>query len=710
MTMIADEPALDSTTPMSTHQSPLVNARIQSTDGSGTRGTIRFCGPIITESGESFDTKKRATSAPASVSTQPQIWYGIEWDDPTRGKHSGYHPSYPDSEIHRLFKVKVDGSGSFMKVKARKVAFARSFLSALREKYVMSLRLRDPKSAAALANIKATVGVDAVGGGMDGEDGDGDDMVIGGKTVETVGWEKIANKLGNLSALKEVALAGMRVGWVSSVRDRVVTATGQPFEELNLNAVADREDPMAVTLEQDEVPGRIQQVCPGIVDLDLSRNLFEKWGDVAWITRELKELSSLRLSYNRFLPLESVAETSPEMHSLLTEGFGTLRILALNYTQLPWSEVEKLAPFLPNLEELYMGFNELTTLGYPDVLETNGNITTKKPAEFPKLRVLSLETNQLTSWNEVSYLVSESFPNLESLFLNSNLIDNISASSTSTSFKCLRYLNLSSNKIPSWSSIHALNSITTLTDMRLKNNPILSVVSTPALEQASTTTTTTMTDSQTSYNAGRDSHMDLIARLGNALSINGSPISKKDRADAELYYLNRVARWIVMVWAAAGAPKPTSGDVGEDQVKINANVPMHLAHALKVYADVIQREHPRFYNLVQVHGMPEIEKPEETTQVLKDRLLEVCFVLCEGGSDLDTTAVKKVLKKVPLAMTMRAVRALAGRVLGVSGKGFRMVGVMDNDKGKKIAVELNDEMREVDYYGLERGDEIRIFC
>jgi tubulin-specific chaperone E len=82
---------------------------------------------------------------------------------------------------------------------------------------------------------------------------------ISGKVVEEVGFDKIRRQLAQLHELKIVIVDGMRV------------------------AVAERGEK------------RIKEVCPKIVELDLSRNLFEYYDEIMNICRELEHLKVLRL-------------------------------------------------------------------------------------------------------------------------------------------------------------------------------------------------------------------------------------------------------------------------------------------------------------------------------------------------------------------------------------------------------------------------------
>lgn len=82
---------------------------------------------------------------------------------------------------------------------------------------------------------------------------------ISGKLVEEVGFDKIRQQLAQLRELKIVLVDGLRI-----------TTAIHPG-------------------------GKISEICPKIVELDLSRNLFESCIVVMRICQELDHLTSLRL-------------------------------------------------------------------------------------------------------------------------------------------------------------------------------------------------------------------------------------------------------------------------------------------------------------------------------------------------------------------------------------------------------------------------------
>ena len=103
-----------------------------------------------------------------------------------------------------------------------------------------------------------------------------DPIEISGKTVQKVGFEKIRQQLAALSELRIVILDGLRIAGIES----------RPW-------IGSQE----LRLQEWE---RVQDQHLMIVDLDLSRNLLEKWADVVGICSTLKSLKSLKVEYVSF--------------------------------------------------------------------------------------------------------------------------------------------------------------------------------------------------------------------------------------------------------------------------------------------------------------------------------------------------------------------------------------------------------------------------
>jgi hypothetical protein len=136
--------------------------------------------------------------------------------------------------------------------------------------------------------------------------------------------------------------------------------------------------------------GEIQELCPQIRDLDLSRNLLADWPEIGRIAKQLPHLESLRLGFNRPAPMTG------EPSQQLMESFPNLFTLALDHTEeISWAQLERLAPCFPRLDSLHFGFNQLAHLSAdrPVLAERFINVT-----------LLNLETNCLADWAEIEPL------------------------------------------------------------------------------------------------------------------------------------------------------------------------------------------------------------------------------------------------------------------------------------------------------------------
>ncbi|KAJ3403861.1 hypothetical protein HDV05_007569 [Chytridiales sp. JEL 0842] len=388
--------------------------------------------------------------------------------------------------------------------------------------------------------------------------------------------------------------------------------------------------------------------------------------DVGKLCSGLPNLESLRLNYNRFIyPLEK---------SLPSDCFGKVRSLALNGTLLTWKDILEVAPYFPTLEELHLGFNEMSVLLIEDSASSTDAIT------FPTLRLLNLECNRLTSWTEVAELTQRHLPALEILFLNENKFEDFEANASQ--FKTLKTLNLSNNSIKTWMCIHSLNTLPSLTHLRLRHNPVLLNLPLPPVPSP-----TPNSASDPTATVGRTSQMELIARLSRLTFLNNAPITPRDRQDAELYYLSRCSQ-LKQDWTSH-FPAASSQWTRQD------------------WDALFESWHPRLKEIAEAQGgMPEAPPASVTSTKLKDRLAVLKIVeRVEGGSGVGRVFEKKVLG----TMTIRSFKVVVGRLVGVKGggAGLRLRAVYQAGEGRgTVEKEMDDEMREVGFYDLGEGDEV----
>ncbi|KAL2002688.1 hypothetical protein VTN02DRAFT_6171 [Thermoascus thermophilus] len=338
-------------------------------------------------------------------------WLGVEWDDPTRGKHSGEHRGV------RYFKCKSKHStaGSFVRP-SRPADKPRGFLEALHEKYASEFEEQLSRQRQAQ---------------RDG-DGDGDpvrlhDLVyFGSKVAEEVGFEKIRKQLAELAELKIVLLDGLRIAGVLASEA----------------AAADESE------KRDAALADIARTCPKIVELDLSRNLLRRWVDVWDICRQLKQLRLLKLNGNRFDVLDT---------NLTFDGITELH---LDEILLSWDEIAALSHQFPSLTSLSASTNQISTISTPlsstirrltlenNEIETLASI--RPLTALPNLERLSLRGNDIRT---VSPGTDDDAP---FRFPRS-----------------LRFLDVSHNRIGSWTFVNALPTLFPgLESLRISDNPL----------------------------------------------------------------------------------------------------------------------------------------------------------------------------------------------------------------------------------------------
>jgi tubulin-specific chaperone E len=169
-----------------------------------------------------------------SLPGQKGDWLGVEWDDSSRGKHDGHFKG------KRLFSPLSPSSSSSSFIRPTRIADgSRTFLEALRFKYA-----RD--------GIQSTL--PRAEGSIE----------ISGKIVEEIGFERVRKQQAILEELKVVVLDGLRI-----------RGAGQDADVARLQS-------------------EIARTCPNILELDVSRNLFENWKDIAVLCAPLTKLRMLK--------------------------------------------------------------------------------------------------------------------------------------------------------------------------------------------------------------------------------------------------------------------------------------------------------------------------------------------------------------------------------------------------------------------------------
>lgn len=341
---------------------------------------------------------------------------------------------------------------------------------------------------------------------------------ISGKEVEEVGFDKIRKQQAGLGELKIVLLDGLCI-------DQQISS------ETLQNALPE-----------------IREVCPKIVELDLSRNLLSQWAPIAAICEQLINLKSLRLDGNRIKSVESEHYERP----FFKRVFEKITILSLDENLLTWEQAVKAFSMFPTLESLALSKNLFGTLAKEPSLDGAHSITT-----------LVMESNDFTAISDLTPLTN--LPNLKRLLLKMNNISTLLSPSSKepapTFPASLSDLDLSHNAISSWAFVNDLNTtFPGLTSLRIARNHLYTNLQAP--DGRSLTP--------------NDGYLLTTARLPKLKSLNYSSISPKDALNASSYYLSLIA--------------------------------MELAFAPEEDSEKIKKRHPRWEELCEEYGEPFIQR------------------------------------------------------------------------------------------------------
>ncbi|KAG4441200.1 hypothetical protein IFR05_003318 [Cadophora sp. M221] len=317
-------------------------------------------------------------------------YLGVEWDD-LKGKHDGIHQG------RRYFTCSSPSltAASFILSSSRTADPEQSFVDAVREKY-----------------------------GTPTTTDDSDEIIISGKTVEEVGFDKIRAQQARLHELKIVLVDGQRVSIAESSALEILT------------------------------------VCPKIEELDLSRNIFDSLAEVARICTELESLKSLRLNGNRFSDVfEDSRLVDANSHA---SAFSKVTDLSMDEMLLDWASVISVVAQFQQLKTLEASMNGFKKLDQSLQVEALTSLTLEYNAfqsladvfvlrDLDSLGVLRLKGNEISKIDEEPYELSK-LPSFG---------------------KQLCYVDISYNAVKEWKFVNDLDHIFPgMTALRLANNPI----------------------------------------------------------------------------------------------------------------------------------------------------------------------------------------------------------------------------------------------
>ncbi|KAK9313967.1 hypothetical protein V1522DRAFT_405891 [Lipomyces starkeyi] len=457
---------------------------------------------------------------------------GIEWDDDTRGKHSGSHNGVA------YFETSVPNSATFVKA-GRKFDEKQSFLEALKERYA-------PDEVDELEKI---------------------DIMFGNKVAERVGFDKIRKLQAQLDKLSLVALDRQCIAYPSD---------------------------------------GLCSFCPSIQELDLSCNLFDDLVDVAKITVQLPRLRLLRLNGNRLISWEL-----PEEYE---HAFLNIQVISLASTLIPLGSISRLPKLFPAARECSLARNYLASA------DIYFSVT------WRSLESLDLSYNRFTTIPSLKLPDGATLP-ITSLNVSHNSISEIHSTSWREHTPSLHALDLRRNNLKTWKDVDTLASqFTTITDVRIQWNPFMDGL------------------------AYDDVHLAVIARWASLTALNGMKIDEKERMNAEIFFMAKVA---------------------------------------KKHVPDFDLDCPRWKQLCDIYG-----PPVNSEAAKKSNLLGIVF-LADG---------EEKRRKVPRGLTVQKLKILVAKWYKIPAA-FVELALIDDDGTELI---FEDSLRDIVYYGVDDGSEIKI--
>ncbi|KAI7835571.1 hypothetical protein COHA_010532 [Chlorella ohadii] len=481
----------------------------------------------------------------------------------------------------------------------------------------------------------------------------------------------------------------------------------------------------------------LQQVLPGLAELDLSGNLISSWAFVAELAAALPGLHTLNLSGNRLaLPSlagggattaagtdsmaagmgapsaaaagshSSAAEHQQQAQGSSEGGSGSklpmpaaaayslpagqptslagIRTLVLNGCGASWQQAVAIAQQLPNLRELHLCNNGMASLQMPGTSssEAGGKGSSGGEGAVATLAGLSLSpsagscSSASHSLCSISQLLAAAFPQLEVLDLEGNALSSWTELATLSTLPRLRSLLLSGNRLD---DVQYSGGFTSLRSLLLGSNCLAdwaavdALNSFPALEEAR------LSDNPLTAAAPSSARYQCIARIRGLTVLNASAVSPAERWDAELNYLRLVTDELASAAAAAAA-----AGAGRDAAAAR---------------EAVLAANPRFGELTQKYGELTPAAPKAATgSALASSMAQL--TVCHNG--------KTLTKKLPVSLTVGKLKLMLERLLRVKAAQQALLLVPPEASGAQPEDITDDDGRELRYYDVCDGCRLEV--
>jgi tubulin-specific chaperone E len=653
-------------------------------------------------------------------------WLGVDWDDADRGRHDGTHQGV------RYFVSRYPTSGSF--VRPNKVTTGVSLLEAIDMRYCrgweqlqelqksglicntrlpvrspmnsnVSAFLRDIKESSKEGNSCGTNIVNntptpspilpperrrpfpsykfAENTMVSGIDPQDNQFSTSGTSSADSGANNSCGSRGKVQ-IELVGFSDVITTREDLERQKQILLNGVPLS--------------ACTLGEAQ---RCQEILPNVYELNLSRTLIDEWSTVANICDGFPKLTILSVSDNCFrLPhvveLETVSPgdtatisldplkyftVSQDRYQYITKSaFQNIRKLVAVRMNYSWEQFCSILIWFQRLDHLVLAFNKIQLIPSAvtilpmtlRVLDLAGNLFSTPESTQRTLDALSLLPNLEILYMNECHLTDFTLPlsegrNEEEQINKKIPLADVQKPLPANVFPRLKTMSVCQNRINSWDTVNQLNRIPHLEELAFMDNPVLTLCN--------------------NYDTARQF---LVAKMGRIHSLNRSEISKDERRGAELDYLRAFGR----EWLQAGAPGSPQHEPSDIS---NGNLPPEVLEKRLAFT----QKHPRYEELVKLHGAPEVAELKQFTCALREGLLSVSL-RCLGIPES-----KIIEKKIPSRMTVQHLHSLVRRIFHVPGhQAIRLAYTHYRKPGVEYTLEA--PTREVGFYEIENGDGINV--
>mmetsp|Transcript_2947 Transcript_2947/g.8036 ORF Transcript_2947/g.8036 Transcript_2947/m.8036 type:complete len:602 (-) Transcript_2947:50-1855(-) len=383
-----------------------------------------------------------------------------------------------------------------------------------------------------------------------------------------------------------------------------------------------------------------------IKDIDLAGNLLCNWGEVRKIILQFPLLENFSVAHNAVRDLNEAS---------WNVRFDRLKTLNLNNCSVQsFGTVQLVADTMPNLESLCVANSNLSDI------QNHGDVR-----GFRNLRQLDCSRCCFDQWkNQVSKFAS--LPVLESLSIDDNDVPTIPPDAgIAPSFSSLLSLQISGTGMSTWLDLEAVNSFACLRALRFRNFPL----------------TATLGEGEVRSVA--------IARFPKLEYLNASMISHNERVEAERRYVTLVSYSL----QSADQSNPPGEDSGDDPN--NEDSPQRLA---------ILKDHPRYPELMEKHNnlATFLKNGTKNGGTLATSVYNVTIKSMAASS----CTMEPIVRRLPGTMTVERMKALCSRTFDVD---FDLVCLrFHTDKADSFPIEMDEDDRTLDYYGLCDGAEVLV--